>query len=128
METIESDGIMRINHAEWFPMYLNPNFDEILELANSGWDTCRILHNQDNNDLVIASGYGNTHSSMVERYKIHLNKKRAPYCDSYILWKRGNRAIMNVEGECEKPWPIDVLGSRNEDMIKDLVRESNLSL
>lgn len=63
---------MKINDPNWYPAYLNPTFDELIELAKSGWDTCRILWNEDNKDFIIASGYGNTHDSVQSRYYIHL--------------------------------------------------------
>lgn len=119
---------MRINHPDWYPMYLNPDFGEILELAKSGWDTCRILYNESNSDIIIASGLGNTHNSMVIRYKEYLNKKRAPYCDSYILWRnRNQQCILNPEGDGQEPWGLDVLG-KHEELIRDLIRESGYSV
>ncbi len=71
---------MRINRPDWYPCYLNPSFDEILELAKSGWDTCRILADQPHGsvvdstpgDIVIASGMGWTHSAQMDAYANHL--------------------------------------------------------
>lgn len=48
------------------PVYLNPNDSELIELAESRWDTLRVLESE--SILCIASGYGNTHQTLVWRY------------------------------------------------------------
>jgi hypothetical protein len=123
---------MKINHPDWYSSYLNPTFEEILELAKSGWDTCRILMNPDNNDLVIASGYGNTHSSIAERYRVALGKRRIPSCESYILYHENRIALLNLEDvsgsqRARVADNLDLFG-KHQDLIKDLIRESDLSL
>ena len=52
-----------------YPIYLNPTDAELIELGESRWDTLRVLSGPD--VLVIASGYGNTHETLVQRYKRH---------------------------------------------------------
>jgi hypothetical protein len=145
---------MRINHPEWYPCYINPSFDELIELAKSGWDTCRILvpySDQNNNDIVIASGYGNTHDSIQNRYFIHLgatliekevdgriryrwktNGKRLPSMNTYILYHDYTGiAYMNLEdtGGSDKAryekWDLD---DNHLEILKDLIRESGLAL
>jgi len=54
------------------PIYLDPTDAELIELAESNWDTLRVLECSET--LVIASGYGNTHSEMVDAYKCHIGK------------------------------------------------------
>ena len=133
---------MKINHPDWYPSYLNPSFEELLELAQSSWDTCRILVNNDNDDFVIASGLGNTHSSILDCYRLHLGGVRResdnrvimrnhPSVDSFILFHSQGIAFMNLEDVSGsqysryEQWPF--LES-HLDIIKDLIRESNLSL
>lgn len=122
---------MRINHIDWYPCYLNPSFDEVVELAKSSWDTCRILVNNENGDLIIASGYGNTHESISKLYSDHLKKKRRPCTDSFILYHSNRVAFMNLEDVSGsqrarlEDWPFD---EPHLSVIKDLVRESDLAL
>jgi hypothetical protein len=51
--------------SDWPPIYFDPEFDEILELTKS-FDTlrCGIHLEKGKHYLVIASGLGNTHSSL----------------------------------------------------------------
>jgi hypothetical protein len=125
---------VRINHPDWYPCYLNPDFGELMELAKSGWDTCRILVNPENKDFIIASGLGNTHSSMVQCYRMFLGKRRAPATDSYILHHRGRIAYFNMEDFAEgqeyvrwPEWGADFADAHVE-ILKDLIRESDLAL
>lgn len=53
-----------------YPIYLNPTNAELLELAESQWDSLRVMECDDT--LVIASGYGNTHETLVQYYKKHM--------------------------------------------------------
>lgn len=122
---------MKINHPEWYPCYLNPTFDEIIELSKSGWDTCRILINDDNDDIIIASGLGNTHSSIVERYHIHLGKKRAPQTSPFIMHRSEGIVYMNQEDIGGSQYDrIDkwLIEGKNLDILRDLIRESGLAL
>lgn len=52
---------------EEYPIYLNPTDEELIELAQSGWDTLRVMESDD--CLVIGSGFGNTHETLVQYYK-----------------------------------------------------------
>lgn len=143
---------MRINDPQWYPCYLNPTFDEIVELAKSGWDTCRILvvssYDVERglpNDFIIASGFGNTHGSVQTRYYIHLGAKRIevngrtrwrskanlPHLDPSILHHSNGIAYMNCEdiggGQYDRidKWPLD---DTHLEILKDLIRESELAL
>jgi hypothetical protein len=124
---------MKIADENWYPhCYLNPTFAEILELAKSNWDTCRILINVDRHELVIASGYGYTHSSAAERYRIAVQKRRTPYCDSFILYRENSIAYLNLEdvGGLQKARFMDYGDSLGEfeETVRDLIRESNLAI
>jgi hypothetical protein len=57
---------------EDYPIYLNPTDKELIELAESNWDSLRVLESSDT--LVIASGYGNTHESLAQFYKKHAGR------------------------------------------------------
>ena len=117
--------------ADNYPIYLNPNFNEILELAQAGWDTIRICVESDTGDILLASGYGNTHTSIARRYKI-INRRGL--LDSFLLYKEGNIAYFNTEdmrGGREKhrsPGWEKYFSQEHEEAIKDLIRESNLTL
>ena len=51
------------------PVYLNPTDEELVELAESYWDTLRVMECDE--VLVIGSGFGNTHETLVQLYKRH---------------------------------------------------------
>ena len=145
---------MKINHPDWYPSYVNPTFEEILELAHSSWDTCRILvpycQERDGEDIVIASGYGNTHDSIQSRYFVHLgmteievsyngiprrrwrtNGVRMPSMWSCILYHENGVALMNNEdsgGTQRDRYDRWHLADNHLEILKDLVRESGLSL
>ena len=134
---------MKINTDGWMPCYLNPTFDELQELADSSWDTCRILINERNGDMVIASGYGNTHSSIQELYMLHLGGTRRedgrvylrrslhPSSDAYILYHSNRIALMNLEDVSGSQsarydkWPLD---EKHLEVLRDLVQLSDLAL
>src|SRR5688572_1556497 len=94
---------MNIQDPNWsYPIYWQPTFDELVALARSSWDTVRIVVSLDSrvepaqpNGLCLASGYGNTHSSIVAMLTKHL--RRRPYTDTYILYHEGGRALMNLQ-------------------------------
>jgi hypothetical protein len=62
---------VRVSH--WpdgsYPIYLNPTFEEIVELAAQSIDTLRIM--EDGDHLAVASGYGNTHDSVQRAARKH---------------------------------------------------------
>lgn len=140
---------MRINSPDWYPSYLNPSFAEILEMAKEGWDTMRILTSD--NDIVIASGLGNTHSSLVVLYakakgyykgvkgirpdgsERHMFSYSMPTLDAAVLHHSNGIAFFNVEStgggqydrfdKAEKHFT-----SEQCEILKDLIRESGLAL
>lgn len=88
---------MKINNPDWFPCYLNPSFNELKELADSRWDTVRILiiDERNNKGIAIASGYGNTHTTIAHALQDHYKVKRAPFTHDFILYKRMGKAYIN---------------------------------
>ena len=118
-----------------YPIYVNPTFDEIVEMAHSHWDTMRILVTNDildrnRHDFAIGSGYGNTHHSLVLGYRKYRGKKHFS-SDTYILYHENGRVYMNLEdvGRSARAsfsaWPLD---QEHLALLRDLVRESGLVL
>lgn len=113
------------------PVYMNPTFDELVELAKSHWDTIRILVLDETNDILLASGYGNTHECLVRSWRAHTSNKRGPYATPYILFHEQGRAYMNCEDvsmrhrEPYGRWPLE---QQHLELLRDLVRESELVL
>ena len=114
-----------------YPIYLNPNFNELLELAQAGWDTIRICVEPDANDILLASGYGNTHTCIARQYKA-INRRGL--LDGFILYKEANIAYFNTEdirggrAKHRSPGWEQYFSQEHEEIIKDLIRESNLTL
>ena len=56
-----------MKYSHWptgdYPIFINPDFKEILELCTQNWDTIRICVQDDT--IAIASGFGNTHNSVI---------------------------------------------------------------
>jgi hypothetical protein len=143
---------MKINSENWYPCYLNPSYEEILELAATGWDTIRILAEQphmspveQDGDIVIASGYGNCHSSIMDRYAIQKGgyrktadgrvryKTSVPHLTPYILYHAGRIALFNLE-DCsgsDKARYSDArkfFCGRHQEILKDIILASDLAL
>lgn len=121
-----------------YPIYFEPTFPEILELAASEWDTCRIViiddkRVSDEEKLVIASGFGNTHTTLVEFTRKHFQLKRYPYGRPMILYHRNGIAFFNLEDIGGKDnarfeRASKTLNDNHAELIKDLIRESDLAL
>lgn len=117
-----------------YPIYVNPDFEEILELAESKWDTCRIMESEEY--LCIASGYGNTHNSIVTYTRQLLKKKEMFSLCSFILFHE--QGICYVNGDGHLPYKDDrrvrlqsalkYFSANSIPMLKDLARESGLSI
>jgi hypothetical protein len=115
-----------------YPIYIDPSFEEICELATSNWDTCRILTCDDLDDvLIIGSGYGNTHQSLVVAGKAYFNVKRFYTSNDKILFHKNEIAFISEAGEEDRfryeRWKQDFT-SRVVQQLKDLIRESGYSL
>lgn len=122
-----------MNISTWhFPIYLQPTFDELCELAKSNWDTCRVLVT-DEGELVIASGYGNTHTSMWQALRAY-KKNKYVHVESYIIYKEFGTLYMNLEDMGGRraarleQWQNYFVKQEHVDMLKDLARESSLVL
>lgn len=97
-----------------------------MELAASKWDSIRIC--LDGTDIGIASGYGNTHSSVTNKMRAILGRRLLPR--TYILYHQHGEFFFNMEdvsgNECE-PWRdvVDVEFEQNHaDMIRDILNNS----
>jgi hypothetical protein len=111
-----------------YPIYIDPTFDEICELAKSKWDTIRICRIEDLDCIILASGYGNTHASLVNAVKSYFNLKSVWIDNCAIIWYRNNIAYMSEEGESQKHFNDKLYKDSDNAIIKDLIRESGLSL
>lgn len=113
--------------GEHYPIFLNPDFNECLRLAKSGWDTLRIL--DDGENIIIASGYGNEHNTLARFGRLHLGKRWN--ADPSILYHENGIAYLNASdmGGPEKTTKIWKYFSDNHvEILKDIIRESGLAL
>lgn len=103
---------MRIR--EDYPIYLDPSDEELIQLAESGWDTLRVMEGPE--VFAIGSGFGNTHDSIIYYYAMSKGFKREkalygykwggrwPDWDPFIFFhERSGIMLCNLE---------DVSGSR----------------
>lgn len=123
-----------MRHSFWpdgsYPQFVNPEFDELVELANHKWDTVRIL--VDEEDLVLGSGYGNTHTTLAKAARVMLKTKRflgVPY----ILYHEQGRAYFNmtdVSGQEREPAlsGLKEFSARHKEVLRELIKLSDLSL
>jgi hypothetical protein len=114
-------------------IYLNPTFNELTELSNRSWDSIRICVTE-KDDILMASGYGNTHSSIIKQYRKleGVNKYESLVC--FILYKEAGVAYFNTEDivggrlKHRSPGWEKYFSDNHVDMIKDIIRESDLVL
>lgn len=76
---------------EDYPIYLNPTDSELIELAESHWDTLRVM--ECDKVFVISSSYGNTHETLVQFYKKHVGK--IPSWNPYIFFFENGVLLCN---------------------------------
>ncbi|MDE1971013.1 MAG: hypothetical protein KGI50_05580 [Patescibacteria group bacterium] len=118
---------MRYSH--WptgdYPIFIDPTFEEILELAKSRPDTLRIL--EDDDHLAVASGYGNTHDSVGKAAYKMLGHRWHPF--DYILYREQGRWWWNPmwhwDTKSEKVATDSNLVSiskRTEEFVKDFMQ------
>ena len=111
-----------------YPIYLNPGFAELEELSEY-WDTIRICVVEEEGDILLASGYGNTHSTIGHFYK-QQSKKRRLFLDCFILYKRDNTAYLNTTdrrgGRFADRRFSKYLSKDHVLLIKDLIQLSGL--
>lgn len=77
-----------------YPILINPEFWELGELFLEKWDTIRIC--VDGKNIGLASGYGNTHSSITSMMRVKLNNRRL-LPDTYILFRQDGDFFFNLE-------------------------------
>jgi len=113
-----------------YPIYINPDFGEIVELAKTKPDTLRIIEGYDNQNIAIASGYGNTHDSVVKGARVKLENKRWSGFD-YILYREAHEWFWNpmwhwpTESErvpVFEPIAIKHITNQLEQAIRDFVQ------
>lgn len=109
---------MKINNKDWMPCYLDPDFNELQELADSHWDTIRILTIDEprltgtlHECIVMASGYGNTHETLARNIRNSFGLKRTPFCYDFILYK-----------SCGKPYFNDLSTGNDEMEVEEMLR------
>lgn len=79
-----------------FPIYIDPDYGELLELAETKPDTLRICEGDE--IVALASGYGNTHQSVTAGVRPVI-KVRRWHPTTYILFHDGNgKWYMNPDG------------------------------
>jgi len=89
-----------MKHSFWpdgsYPIFIDPDFNELMELAKSGWDTVRICLNQNDDFIAMASGHGNTHQSVIDAVK-NVKGLRRWHPETYILFKEQGDFWFNLE-------------------------------
>lgn len=119
---------------EDYPIYVNPDFDEIKQIAERGWDTLRIMASDEY--FIIGSGYGNTHSSLVVFAKNLLKKREMFHLLAYIMFHEGGRCYFNMDGKTDQKDDESMPASKalgyfckwQQETIRDIIRESDLVL
>lgn len=94
-----------------YPVFLNPTFDELIELCKIPWDTLRILECDE--VFLVGSGFGNTHTTLAhvyaethnfrkiirEHFKFPNNityRGKWPDWISFIAYKSVNKMLINT--------------------------------
>ena len=85
-------------HSIWpdgsCPVYINPTFQEIVELAETKPDTLRILDSD--NEFAVASGFGNTHYDIMKVLRLQ-DRNTMKFID-LILFRRAGEWFWNDLG------------------------------
>lgn len=76
------------------PILFNPTFPELMEIGKQPWDSIRICVEGD--DIALATGFGNTHSSICEGVQKLLGR-RWLCSDDPILFREGGAYWFNLE-------------------------------
>ena len=113
-----------------YPIYINPDFNEVVEMARLGWDTMRIMQSQEY--LVIGSGYGNTHNSLMQAAKALLKPREYHQLDPLIMYHEDGVVWFNCEdvsGNAKTPLRKMARELTLEQMttIRELIKESGLT-
>lgn len=119
-----------MNISDSNPVYIDISPDDVRDITAQAWDTLRILVVDER--LCIATGYGNTHSSMVYHLKRYLQDKRVQGDDS-IMYFEGKTAYINDTcfGSGDRlparKWG-KIFTEEQVDMLKLLAEERGLTL
>lgn len=124
---------MDISGNNGYPVYLDISPQDIQDITAQSWDTLRVLVISDTLELVVATGYGNTHSTMVRHLTAHKKMRRIQTDDSIIYFEREKIAYANDTcfGQGEKipvsKWDI-LYESQHIDILKLLCIERGLKM
>lgn len=116
-----------MNISEWpdgaYPIYLNPDFEDILKLAEHQWDTLRILFSED--VLIIGSGHGNTHETLARAYRNHLKARRTPYLEAAIIHFSGHKFYLDIDGDDHVLFEKRIVDMPDkwQPILRDAIRE-----
>ena len=72
-----------------YPVLINPTAEELFKIFEQKWDTLRVCFDKDN--IGIASGYGNTHTSICKITGISV------YSSSIIVYFEGENFLVNCD-------------------------------
>lgn len=118
---------------EDYPIYINPDFDEISAISKYGWNTLRIL--ESDKYIIIGSGYGNTHESLHRAAKQLLSKREVSNLIDFILYYEGQICYFNMLGHTNKnderlraQDAMKYFSTNAISILKDIIRESGYSL
>lgn len=120
-----------MKYSEWeagdYPVYIDPTFQEIVELAKARPDTLRIMDGEDH--FAVASGFGNTHSSVCKAVAKVLGVKLWLNADDYILYREYGQWYFNPMGHWHTnsvrvKWDSNLvcLTDRGMEFIKDFIQ------
>ena len=88
-------------------VYFDPDFDDCKALGDDRWDTLRLITVQRGNDpelLVAASGYGHTHTTVVDNLRTlpGYTRQSAWSTDSFILYYEAGAYYMDMDGKTNR--------------------------
>lgn len=124
---------MKVPQGQYYgAVYVNLSPEDIDALTAEAWDTLRVLVLDDTQELAIASGYGSTHSSMVEQLRLWKQTRRLWTTDS-IVYFEGKQALVTDSGTDQgnslppSKWH-KIYSQEHEDTIRLLCSERGLCL
>lgn len=132
-----------LSQGHYYPVYFDPEFDEILSLTKS-FDTLRIgIHKEKDKDhLVIASGLGNTHSTLSWCLG-QLNPRLKPNKDGIkyqglnggplILYEQNRRLWFNacdwsMDEKCKPSDVICYILEPAKSIIKEIIKQATIQM
>lgn len=108
-----------------YPIFIDPTFPEILTLCKERWDTLRLC--VDDDIFAVASGYGNTHQSIIDIVK-RAEGLRRWHPETYIIF-RDQGFFFNLEdvnGGRRVPWEQckGYFHPEHWDVITEIINQS----